>query len=68
MTLKQKIKKFFSKTHFSESEYLTLYPDVAAAVKAGAFKSGYEHYVKHGKSEGRSINLNLDRKFLTKRS
>jgi hypothetical protein len=53
---------------FSESEYLTLYPDVAAAVKAGTFKSGYEHYEKHGKSEGRSINLNVHRKFLTKRS
>jgi len=38
---------------FNESEYLANYPDVAAAVKAGAFKSGYEHYQKHGKFEGR---------------
>ena len=60
------IKKFL--IGFSESEYLTLYPDVAAAVKAGTFKSGYEHYEKHGKSEGRLINLNVDSKFLTKRS
>ena len=63
-----KKKKFISKIHFSESEYLALYPDVASAVKAGAFKSGYGHYEKHGKSEGRSINLNVARKFLTKRS
>ena len=48
------IKKFL--IGFSESEYLTLYPDVAAAVKAGTFKSGYEHYEKHGKSEGRQPN------------
>ena len=60
------IKKFL--IGFSESEYLTLYPDVAAAVKAGTFKNGYEHYEKHGKSEGRLINLNVDSKFLTKRS
>lgn len=39
--------------NFNESEYLALYPDVASAVKAGAFKSGYEHYQKHGKFEGR---------------
>lgn len=39
--------------NFNESEYIALYPDVAAAVKAGAFKSGYEHYQKHGKFEGR---------------
>jgi SAM-dependent methyltransferase len=44
------------KNQFIESEYLTLYPDVAAAVKAGTFKSGYEHYEKHGKSEGRQPN------------
>jgi hypothetical protein len=56
------------KNGFIESEYLNLYPDVAAAVKAGTFKSGYEHYEKHGKSEGRSINLNVHRKFQTKRS
>lgn len=43
-------------TEFSESEYLTLYPDVAAAVNTGVVKSGYEHYLKHGKSEGRQPN------------
>lgn len=38
---------------FKEAEYLSMYPDVAAAVKTGTFKSGYEHYEKHGKFEGR---------------
>jgi SAM-dependent methyltransferase len=41
---------------FDELEYLNCYPDVAEAIKAGAFKNGYEHYKKHGKSEGRSPN------------
>ena len=38
---------------FSESWYLYRYKDVAEAVKKGTFKSGYEHYIKHGKNEGR---------------
>lgn len=38
---------------FNESEYLDLYPDVAAAVQSGIFSSGWEHYQKFGKSEGR---------------
>jgi hypothetical protein len=39
---------------FNETEYLALYPDVAEAVRAGAFKSAYEYYLKHGKKEGRA--------------
>ena len=39
---------------FDEAEYLALYPDVAAAVEAGAFKTGFEHFQKHGEKEGRS--------------
>ena len=38
---------------FNEKEYLALYPDVAHAVQAGAFTSGWEHYQRFGKSEGR---------------
>jgi hypothetical protein len=33
--------------------YLKAYPDVAAAVRDGGFSSGYEHYVRSGKAEGR---------------
>lgn len=38
---------------FDEVAYLSLYPDVAAAVKSGKLKSGYRHYQKHGRHEGR---------------
>jgi predicted SAM-dependent methyltransferase len=38
---------------FNEAEYLFANPDVASAVASGSFKSGYEHYVKYGKAEGR---------------
>ena len=38
---------------FDESAYLAANPDVAAAVAAGAFSSGSEHYAQYGASEGR---------------
>lgn len=38
---------------FSENWYLKRYADVAAAVKKGTFKTGYHHFVFHGKAEGR---------------
>jgi ectoine hydroxylase-related dioxygenase (phytanoyl-CoA dioxygenase family) len=38
---------------FSELNYLRRNPDVAAAVKAGIFTSGYAHYENFGKREGR---------------
>jgi predicted SAM-dependent methyltransferase len=38
---------------FNEDEYLAANPDVARAITAGAFKSGYEHYTTHGKAERR---------------
>ena len=38
---------------FDESSYLKNYPDVASAVAGGLFASGYEHYFKHGRAEGR---------------
>jgi SAM-dependent methyltransferase len=36
-----------------EEWYLKNYPDVARAVKAGAFQSGLQHYLAFGKAEGR---------------
>jgi hypothetical protein len=42
--------------NFNEADYLSLYPDVAEAVKAGEFKGGYEHYLLYGKAEGRAPN------------
>lgn len=42
-----------SNATFEESAYLAANPDVAAAVAAGAFRSGRRHFEKHGRAEGR---------------
>lgn len=39
--------------NFDNQFYYSLYPDVQAAVEKKQFKSGYEHFIKHGKGEGR---------------
>jgi hypothetical protein len=39
---------------FDEHYYLTEYPNVAAAVKAGEFATGYDHYIEYGQYEGYS--------------
>ncbi len=41
--------------NFDEKEYLTENPDVAAAVAAGAIGSGYDHFQRHGRAEGRIL-------------
>ena len=41
---------------FIEDLYLRAHPDVAAGVKAGAIKSGYEHYLAFGRSERRVLS------------
>ncbi len=38
---------------FDEGEYLRQNPDVETRVKDGTFSSGYEHYLRYGRSEGR---------------
>lgn len=38
---------------FDEAWYLNRYPDVARAVRSGEIPSGYQHYIRHGKAEGR---------------
>jgi hypothetical protein len=38
---------------FDEAYYLEANPDVAAAVRAGVFTTGHQHYLMHGKAEGR---------------
>jgi predicted RNA methylase len=43
-------------TEFDEIGYLARYPDVAAAVAKGDLQSGYDHYVKYGRNEGRLAN------------
>ena len=39
---------------FDEAGYLAAYPDVAAAVQAGALASGREHFERFGRNEGRN--------------
>jgi len=42
-------------SEFNEVDYLAVNPDVAMAVKEGAFRCGREHYEQYGKSEGRML-------------
>ncbi len=48
---------------FDESYYLATYPDVAGAVKAGLFASGYEHYKGYGARERRNPNAHFDERY-----
>jgi ubiquinone/menaquinone biosynthesis C-methylase UbiE len=41
---------------FNEAEYLAANPDVAAAVRDGKFRSGYQHYKIYGQREGRILS------------
>jgi hypothetical protein len=43
---------------FNENFYLSRYLDVAGAVSAGIFKSGFDHFSQFGQSEGRLSNGN----------
>ena len=38
---------------FDEAAYRRMYPDVAAEIEGGRMASGWEHYDKHGRLEGR---------------
>lgn len=40
-------------TDFDDAGYLGRYADVAQAVATGKFASGYDHYIKFGRAEGR---------------
>ncbi len=41
--------------NFSDADYLAANPDVAAAVHQGMFSSGKQHYLLHGRNEGRPL-------------
>ena len=38
---------------YNEQTYLADNPDVAAAVEAGIFADGFQHWLEHGQYEGR---------------
>ena len=41
--------------NFEEPAYLAANPDVSAAVSRGDLKSGFAHYILHGRAEGRPL-------------
>ena len=45
-------------SYFDEEFYLAVNPDVASAVAAGAVPSGLDHWLRHGRQEGRPARLN----------
>jgi len=47
------VRKFLQAVPIDEEWYTTTYPDVAEAIKAGAYRSGRQHFVNHGYFEGR---------------
>ena len=44
-------------TDFDEADYLAANPDVAAAVQAGVFSSGSDHYSRYGRQEKRITRI-----------
>lgn len=51
----RKLAKVFDR--FDEEYYLALYPEVKEAVERGKFTSGLEHFIRHGRGEGRPMRL-----------
>lgn len=47
------VKLFLRSASFEEEWYRRAYPDVEEAIRAGAYGSGWEHFVEHGYFEGR---------------
>jgi SAM-dependent methyltransferase len=45
-----------TETRFNEEMYLTLHKDVRLAVERGDLQSGWDHYERYGKSEGRKVS------------
>lgn len=44
-----------SEIEFDEAWYLSRYPDIAKAVQSGRWPSGLDHFLRHGRDEGRKI-------------
>ncbi|KAA5605620.1 bifunctional metallophosphatase/5'-nucleotidase [Roseospira marina] len=54
---------FGTKSWFDDALYLATNDDVAAAVRAGAFANGAQHYALYGWAEGRDPNAFFDTSF-----
>ena len=46
---------FAERRAFSEADYTELYPDIRASIEAGNIPSGWAHYDRHGREEGRVL-------------
>jgi MoaA/NifB/PqqE/SkfB family radical SAM enzyme len=53
------VREHFARS-FDEAWYLAAHPDVAEAVGLRELASGLEHYVRHGRAEGRAYRLGRD--------
>jgi hypothetical protein len=47
--------KSFTKENFDEESYLASNPEVMLGVAAGVWLSGWDHFDKHGRAEGRGV-------------
>jgi len=54
-----KTARLTSPSDFDEAAYLSANRDVASGVSDGRFANGYEHYIRHGRLEGRVRPLRL---------
>ncbi|QGM46988.1 hypothetical protein [Methylocystis heyeri] len=47
--------KAFTEEHFDEESYLAANPEVGLGVQAGVWSSGWDHFDKRGRAEGRGV-------------
>ena len=45
---------------FNEQHYVNSDPNIVLAIAKGEFATGWDHFLKHGKAEGRNPNADLD--------
>jgi hypothetical protein len=45
--------RFDANARFSEQAYAACHKEVAAAIEAGAFRNSFDHFLRHGRAEGR---------------
>jgi hypothetical protein len=45
----------FTEEHFDEESYLAANPEVGLGVQVGLWSSGWDHFDKHGRAEGRGV-------------
>ena len=53
---------------YDEQFYLQSNPDITAAVQTGTFKSGLQHFIEFGETEGRRASLLFDEEFYLRKN